>query len=517
MMLLLKQESGVSAQVSHKLVGNHYDVPMVSFADLIDDRVVEDGHVLHDIYVDGLHPNDLGMQYIADFLIEELDTIYNKLPDIGELPVIPETLPDPLMTDVYAHTYMYTISDIVPLSNNGWTPGTTKWSTETEGSEISFQVDGNSVSFIYTRHNIGTRGQVEAWVDEGPHQTYDAYWTETWGPAPRLALVEENLSDGEHTLHVKVTGENTSGGDGHYFEILNICKAGNFEGAAPIAIAGEKLKILIGTEVTLDGTESFDPDGDSIVSYTWSVVSSPGGSTAEIVSPSDSITQFSPDQEGFYKIGLIVNDGFYNSVTGIKRITAKLTNSVPVANAGNDTTINLLDYSFLNGTGSNDADGDLLLYKWELTSQPEGFNPVLNYLNTPHPQIRVYVEGEYVLSLVVDDSIAVSDPDYVTVTGVEVLTLTSFQNSTNCLITYPNPSKSTFFISYTIHSPASVTLTLYSLAGIKVADLVNEYQLQGDYTFELNLDEYDCKENIYFIKMMCDNEIIINKLLKANH
>ena len=106
MMLLLRQQNGVSAVASHKPVGNYYDVPMVSFADSIASRVAQDGHTLDDIFVDGLHPNDLGMQYMADFLIEELELIYAALPAEGEVPPINTTLPDPLITDVYAHTFM---------------------------------------------------------------------------------------------------------------------------------------------------------------------------------------------------------------------------------------------------------------------------------------------------------------------------------------------------------------------------------------------------------------------------
>jgi lysophospholipase L1-like esterase len=75
MMLLLMQQSGATAQASHKLVGNYYDVPMVSFADSIQVRVDRDGILLSDVFNDPVHPNDLGMQYIADFIIEELTLI----------------------------------------------------------------------------------------------------------------------------------------------------------------------------------------------------------------------------------------------------------------------------------------------------------------------------------------------------------------------------------------------------------------------------------------------------------
>jgi lysophospholipase L1-like esterase len=513
MMLILKQQSGVSAQASHKPVGNHYNVPIVSFADSIDSRVAEDGHTLGDIFVDGLHPNDLGMQYIADFLIEELELIYNALPAEGSLPPITETLPDPLITDVYAHPYLYSTSTIVPVSNTGWSTGSTKWSAETEGSEITFEVDGNAVSFIYTRHNIGTRGQVEAWVDDGPHQTFDAYWTETWGPAFRLALVQENLPDGNHILHARVNGENTSGSDGHYFEITNVCKAGNFEGVAPIAKAGPNYKVVINTSVPLDGSESFDPEGDSIQSYEWTVASSPEGSIATIVDPGSQLTEFTPDIEGIYKINLVVSDGIYNSVAGVMKITAKATNTAPIANAGNDTTVATSKFFLLNGTASSDPDGDLLLYSWELISKP-GEGPLnMNFLNTPHPRIFPPLAGEYVFGLVVNDSITSSEEDFVTVTAVDgYLGTTGIESYNFVFNVHPNPTTGIISIEYEIPSNQNISIALYTISGNMIADITDGEQNQGNQSIEVDLTGYS--RGIYVIKMICEKELFASRIVK---
>jgi hypothetical protein len=43
MLLLLRQQNGVTAAPSHKLVGNHYNVPCVSFADSIAGAVAKTG------------------------------------------------------------------------------------------------------------------------------------------------------------------------------------------------------------------------------------------------------------------------------------------------------------------------------------------------------------------------------------------------------------------------------------------------------------------------------------------
>jgi MYXO-CTERM domain-containing protein len=65
-----------------------------------------------------------------------------------------------------------------------------------------------------------------------------------------------------------------------------------------------------GTEVTLDGSESQDPEGENLT-FLWEQTSGPeevslnGGTTPR---PS-----FTPGQQGVYVFRLVVNDGTYNS------------------------------------------------------------------------------------------------------------------------------------------------------------------------------------------------------------
>jgi lysophospholipase L1-like esterase len=115
MILMLKQDNGTTAQASHKQVGEHYAIPMVSFADLIDAQVATDGIALNTIFVDGLHPNDKGMAYIADFIKASLDSIYQTLPTSENLPTISTDLPTPIITDTYSQTYQFFPKTIVPL------------------------------------------------------------------------------------------------------------------------------------------------------------------------------------------------------------------------------------------------------------------------------------------------------------------------------------------------------------------------------------------------------------------
>jgi len=73
--------------------------------------------------------------------------------------------------------------------------------------------------------------------------------------------------------------------------------------------------------VTLNGAGSSDPDNDPLT-YHWSFVSVPAGSSAELSNPITVSPTFVPDKPGTYVVGLVVNDGFVDSTQGTVQITA---------------------------------------------------------------------------------------------------------------------------------------------------------------------------------------------------
>jgi hypothetical protein len=95
----------------------------------------------------------------------------------------------------------------------------------------------------------------------------------------------------------------------------------SFNDVAPLANAGASQSAIDGQAVTLDGSQSTDSNGAPL-SYKWSVVSAPGGSTARISKPTAQIASFSPDVAGTFVIQLIVNDGILNSLPATTEIMA---------------------------------------------------------------------------------------------------------------------------------------------------------------------------------------------------
>ncbi|RMA82662.1 PKD domain-containing protein [Umboniibacter marinipuniceus] len=182
----------------------------------------------------------------------------------------------------------------------------------------------------------------------------------------------------------------------------------------PVASAGPDQSAATGTAVTLDGSLSSDPENQTL-NFMWSLISSPAGSGAVISNERSAVAGIVPDLAGDFVIQLKVSDESGQSDFDIIVIRDPATNTLPVANAGRDSTTLLGDQFILDGTASSDADGDSLFYSWSMLSRPSGSTAVLNNPQTPYPDFTPDVEGDFVIQLVVSDGKSTSFPDVVVI------------------------------------------------------------------------------------------------------
>ncbi len=187
--------------------------------------------------------------------------------------------------------------------------------------------------------------------------------------------------------------------------------------SAPTADAGTLQNVATGSVVTLDGSGSQDADADPLT-YFWTIVTKPAGSSATLSDASLVNPSFSADVDGTYVIELVVNDGVVDSSPATVSIVASTANSAPIANAGPDQSVNAGTTVSLDGSNSQDADNDALTYKWTLVSKPAGSATVLpNSATTQMVFITPDVAGTYVVQLMVNDGTVDSTPDTVTITA----------------------------------------------------------------------------------------------------
>ena len=100
---------------------------------------------------------------------------------------------------------------------------------------------------------------------------------------------------------------------------------------APTANAGVDQSIETGNLVLLDGSASSDVDNDPL-SYVWSFVSLPTGSTSLLSQATSETPEFTPDIDGTYIVQLVVNDGELVSEVSTATITSSTTDTPTVGN-----------------------------------------------------------------------------------------------------------------------------------------------------------------------------------------
>ncbi|MEI9476509.1 MAG: Ig-like domain-containing protein [Deltaproteobacteria bacterium] len=194
----------------------------------------------------------------------------------------------------------------------------------------------------------------------------------------------------------------------------------------PVANGGTDQNVITGQLVTLNGSESYDPDG-MMITFLWSFEEVPRKSHVTDSSLSDITSakpQFTPDLRGRYRLQLVVNDGVLNSDPDEVVINAGTHNVRPNANAGRDQNVLTGQTVYLDGSMSNDpnnkkdsqSDGskcndsnnnqDSLEFLWSFLSKPPASS--LNdkdivHRHQPKASFTPDVSGTYTVELEVSD------------------------------------------------------------------------------------------------------------------
>ena len=166
------------------------------------------------------------------------------------------------------------------------------------------------------------------------------------GACPRIITDGSATLLDDNTLSVDVSGSDCDGlftSTGTATRVLN---------ALPGADAGSDQNTTTGSLVTLDGSGSSDGD---LLTFAWSFVSVPAGSTAVLSDSTVVNPSFVADQPGTYIVQLIVNDGLVDSAPDTVTITA----STPSNACGGPEQVMCMSNSFCDFPLGSCGEGEI--------------------------------------------------------------------------------------------------------------------------------------------------------------
>lgn len=175
-----------------------------------------------------------------------------------------------------------------PISEAGPDQAVSKLGTiiQLDGSQ-SYDPDGDPLSFAWTITGkpVGSNVELSAPVTKTPSFVPDIY--------------------GDYVVSLVVNDPWSSSS----LDNMNV----SFNNLKPVAQAGNSQSCIVNEVVNFDGSASSDPNGDQIVLYSWSIVSKPTESNAQLFQSNTANPSIQPDVPGEYVLSLVVSDGLLKS------------------------------------------------------------------------------------------------------------------------------------------------------------------------------------------------------------
>ena len=315
------------------------------------------------------------------------------------------------LTNLTQGVYVFTLT----VTDNG---GATASSTVTvtvnaAANQAPVANAGSNTSITLPTNNTTLNGT----GSNDPDGTIASYaWGKTSGPASysianasAASTALNNLTQGVYVFTLTVT--DNLGATNASTVTITVNPANNI---APVANAGANTSITLPVNNTvLDGAASTDADG-TISSYSWSKTSGPAAYS--IANASAATTALNNLVQGVYVFTLTVTDNSGATSSASVTVTVNAApNQAPVANAGSDINITLpANSTTLNGTGSNDPDGNISVYAWSKSSGPAAYT--IANVNAASTAVTNLSAGVYVFTLTVTDNAGATASSNVTIT-----------------------------------------------------------------------------------------------------
>ena len=210
----IQYENGNNAQEQHNKIGKAYQIPCISMKNSIY-PLVEAGTIdKSEITPDGLHPNDVGHELVADIITYFLEKVLKDI-KLEEIPAKEKN------NSITKNTYQNSIRYQNYSSNyvsNGFVADTSKqetitqffkngWTADKIGESIIFEVEGTGIAVQYRKSIHKPTPMALAIVDDEDENAVilDGNFKEDWGDCLYLQTITEGMDKKKHKVEIRIT------------------------------------------------------------------------------------------------------------------------------------------------------------------------------------------------------------------------------------------------------------------------------------------------------------------------
>ncbi len=206
-LIFTTQENGTSLVDTHMEIGKQYDLPMLSYKNIVFPEVQAGTLDWKAISPDNIHPNSIGHGFIAEMAMRYLNGVEAELDSISEEPSAFDA--EPLTKDIYANAHMLNSNDITAETCENFEIKTVDsnfpdgWSCESGGTLVFKDVEFSNFGVMFRRSPSGNLGKYEVYIDGEKKGTIDGSFPGGWGSYAETKVCSRYGELAKHTVEIK--------------------------------------------------------------------------------------------------------------------------------------------------------------------------------------------------------------------------------------------------------------------------------------------------------------------------
>lgn len=206
-LLFQTQEDGTSLQDVHQEIGFKYDLPMISYKNVVYPEVKAGTLKWSDISPDNIHPNDVGHGLVAQLITRFIDETYDEADSLaGEVTAFDA---EPLTNDIYKDAHMLNSEDITADTADNFTLDSidynfpNNWVTEGNGTLVFKDIEFRNFGVMFQKRTDGSFGKYDVYIDGEKKAQFDGDFTGGWGNYAETQECMRSSETAKHTVEIK--------------------------------------------------------------------------------------------------------------------------------------------------------------------------------------------------------------------------------------------------------------------------------------------------------------------------